>query len=459
MVESFKLPEGALPEKQDSKERTFERKERLLEELHRSAVLGLKLINYVETTPNPSWELFRENATQGQEISKQTEEFFRGVIEKWHQSRASVDALFQDMQQALAQENTPATPERLIIKLFQLRGCPPPVGAVRLVPRGAYLGIICENQEDYRSLYSGAPREATTSRGTYHRSFDLALKEAVPVSEEKLLAAAAWNEDSDEPPPDLEETVTLKSWSIPILLVRGTDEVQIQKTFIHEQQHLISDLFANIYRRSSEETSRWYYVVPDEKKAERSDIAFQDEILSGIREGSSGEYICRRLGKKRSESYKKFINASPEQLEKQDTIVNQIRTALDEPVTSALFVSLEMRTVLALQLLHVPVERIAHRIQVLREFYTQRLPLPLIENKEEDLPQNLNVLAQDASEERRAFCDEQEKTVRTTFKTYQDAVRDFLLDQENPERRATFIGAVKEYFIQRDIFLQKVHSH
>ena len=235
--------------------------------------------------------------------------------------------------------------------------------------------------------------------------------------------------------------------------MHATEEDLIRRIFIHEQQHLISDIFADIYQRVKEGGSE---SSVDNDDGKRANIRFKDEVLSRVREGATGEKLYSSLGKKRPEGYVRFINASSEALGEQDRIAGSIRDILDEPIARALFLSPEMRTVLTFHLMHVPVERIPHRIYAVKQFLLKKLPIPPIEVKKQDFPPNVEEIANGIDETSLTSLKELEEKITEAYKNYQDALSDFLLDFENKDKSINLVRCVKEYFSYRDAFSRKV---
>ncbi|MBP7005763.1 hypothetical protein KBB27_01405 [Patescibacteria group bacterium] len=418
------------------------RQERLLENLHASALAGTHLLSYLETAPFPSLEDFLDTQKYQDPLPEYTQVFFRETIRRWNQLQLRVDELLSTIHRELIQSEIESNDQETIKRLFSLRGCGrDPVGRVRLSRKGAYLIIVCDTIEDYSSFYHGqASPQNIHSAGTYHKAIPFIWKQAPQQMEE-----APWDPDSNEPPPLPAEDIIKQYVEIPILLIRPSEVHDLETVIQHEQQHFLNDAFSSLYDGH-------------EEQGKTSFERLQDEVLAGIREGASGEVLRRRLGKQRGATYTRFIGGTQTETEIHEQTLKEIASALDEPFIASLFNSIPNRTVLAFHLMHVPLERIAYRIRILGAYFRKRILLDPIEAHPERMPFDVERLVNAAPPALQSVYYQEGNALLLSYKTYQNALQEIVLETDHNRSNTTLIQSYERYLVDRERLAHKVLS-
>lgn len=176
---AIRITEGNLIREQLPPQITSEaKKEKLLEQLHLSALAGVRLLDYLESSKQPSWEGFSKEQQANGLLPEYTQELFKKIIDRWNVLQTHTNDLLSVVHQELAEAGKPQTEEEVIKSLFHMRGCErDPQGEVRLYRKGAYLALYCETIEDYSSFYRGIKSPVPVdSGGTYHKALAFAGK-------------------------------------------------------------------------------------------------------------------------------------------------------------------------------------------------------------------------------------------------------------------------------------------
>lgn len=415
---------GSRPEDlQDYVETTLNKKEKrdaLLEKIHKTASDGVALLEALHTNTFANAEEFF--TAQGiSDPSPNEQELFSEIISEWNKRSEYAERFFSKL--TYEQKNSPHEKEKTIEEaVMESRGIKTLHGTIRVERKGPYVVIHCDNDLDYTAFYHGRQDSSDLEGdgGTYHAKMAFSTTDTNQILPEWV--------DTSKPPPRRKK----ESFNIPVLLVndRQNQQTEAKKTFIHEQQHLINQLFAKLYGSSDKITG-----TPQER--------LQDEIIAGVREGEAGAKITARL--KAGGSYDAFIQGSPETNGQRDQILQETEAALSTTATKQFFSTEETRALLALHLMYTKPNGIARRIKTITDYLERQLISKTLSSQEG--PVHIQNLPELLSNEKRGELVAKELGVKQKHASYLEALKEFVL---HPSQKKTELETRKqEYLAER----------
>jgi predicted RNase H-related nuclease YkuK (DUF458 family) len=353
------------------------------------------------------------------EPSPNERELFKEIIREWNTRSDYAEAFFSKLDAQTQKPNERASKSREEI-VAQSRGIAHLNGKIRVKRSGPYITIFCEDRRDYSAFYHGGHNSIDAGDGgTYH------AKMAFSITDETS-AVPIWV-DKTKPPPRRKK----EEFTIPVLLMSfGTNppETLEKITFIHEQQHLINQLFAKIYGSA-------------EKTTGTSLERLKDEIIAGVREGEAAIQIKNRL--QAGGTYDYFIQAENQETnDLRDKILKETQAALSTREAREFFDTEETRALLAFHLMYAKPGGIARRIDTVTSYLKRQLLSDVV--PESEGPIDIQNLADAHSKEFRAKILARERTVKEKFQQYKTCLKEFVL---HPSQKRNELQTKKEAYL------------